>query len=87
VSRISPDSAVNALHPTSALTGGLDLLHYWDNKNYFAEAKIVASQLKGSQDAILKRPLGPIHRFQRPDASYLEVDSTREQLGGHVGLV
>ncbi|RLD95614.1 MAG: hypothetical protein DRJ29_02315 [Bacteroidetes bacterium] len=87
VNRISPDSAVYALHPTAALTGGMDLLHYWDNKNYFAEAKIVASQLQGSQDAILKKQLGPIHRFQRSDASYLEIDSAREQLGGHGGLI
>ncbi len=87
VNRISADSAVEAILPTEALTGGLDLLHYWDNKNYFAEAKFVGSQLQGSQEAILQKQLGPIHRFQRPDATYLELDSTREQLGGHGGLV
>ncbi|MCP4647346.1 MAG: hydrolase, partial [bacterium] len=87
VNRISADSAVEAFLPTEALTGGLDLLHYWDNKNYFAEAKVIGSHLQGSQDAILQKQLGPIHRFQRPDATYLELDSAREQLGGHGGLV
>lgn len=87
VNRISPDSAVEAFLPTSAFTGGLDLLHYWDNKNYLAEAKFMGSQLQGSQDAILLKQMGPIHRYQRPDASYLEVDSTREQLGGHGALI
>jgi len=87
VNRISPDSAVEALVPTEAFTGGLDLLHYWDNKNYYAEAKLIGSQLQGSQGAMLEKQLGPIHRFQRPDAGYLELDSTREQLGGHGGLI
>ena len=87
VNRISPDSAVETLLPTEAFSGGLDLLHYWDNKNYYAEAKILGSQLQGSQDAILKKQLGPIHRFQRPDATYLDLDSTREQLSGHGGLI
>ena len=87
VNRILPDSAVEKLLPTAAITGGLDLLHYWDNKNYYAEAKFLGSQLQGSQDAILKKQLGPIHRFQRPDATYLDLDSTREQLGGHGGLI
>jgi len=87
VNRISPDSAIAALKPTAAVSGGLDLLHYWNNKNYFVEAKSIASQLQGSSESILKKQLGPIHRYQRPDADYLEVDSLREQLAGHGGLV
>ena len=87
VNRLSPDSAVETLLPSAALTGGLDLLHYWDNKNYFLEVKSAASQLQGSQDAMLQKQLGPIHRFQRPDATYLEVDSTREQIAGLGGLI
>jgi hypothetical protein len=87
VNRISADDEVQALIPSAAVTGGLDLLHYWDNKNYFFEAKTLASQLQGSTDAILQNQLGPIHRFQRPDADYLELDSTREHLGGAGGLI
>jgi len=87
VNRISPDSAVDMLKPRAAVSGGLDLLHYWNNKNYFLEVKSIANQLQGSSESILKKQLGPIHRYQRPDADYLEVDSLREQLGGHGGLV
>jgi len=76
-----------ALQPTSAISGGLDLLHYWDNKNYFLEVKTIASQMQGSSTAILQKQLSPIHDFQRPDADYLEVDSTREQLSGLGGLI
>ena len=87
VNRISPDSAIDMLKPTAAISGGLDLLHYWDNKNYFLEVKSIASSLQGSSESILKKQLGPIHRYQRPDADYLQVDSLREQLAGHGGLI
>jgi hypothetical protein len=87
VNRISPDSAVSELLPTMAVSGGVDLLHYWDNKNYFVEAKTIASQLQGSKEAILEKQLSHIHRFQRPDADYLVVDSLRESLAGSGGLV
>ncbi|MEA3460908.1 MAG: DUF5916 domain-containing protein, partial [Bacteroidota bacterium] len=87
VNRFSSDSVSELLLPASAINGGLDLLHYWDNKNYFLEAKAIASQLNGSADAILQKQLSNTHRFQRPDADYLEVDSLREQLGGHGALI
>ena len=87
VNRISPDSAIDKLKPGSAVSGGVDLLHYWDNKNYYFEVKSIASQLAGSQDAILIKQLAHTHRYQRTDADYLEVDSLREQLTGHGALV
>jgi len=87
VNRFSSDSVSEFLLPSSAISGGLDLLHYWDNKNYFMEAKTIASQMNGSADAILQKQLSHTHRFQRPDAGYLEVDSLREYLGGHGALI
>jgi hypothetical protein len=87
VNRVSADEAVRALLPSAAVTGGLDLLHYWNNKNYFFEVKTIASQLQGSTEAIMQKQLGPIHRFQRPGADYLELDSTRKHLGGLGGLI
>jgi hypothetical protein len=86
VNRISSDSVSSLLLPASAVSGGLDLLHYWDNKNYYMEVKAIASQMNGSSEAILEKQLSYNHLYQRPDASYLEVDSLREQLGGHGGL-
>jgi len=87
VYRISPDSTSERLLPSRAISGGLDLLQYWKNKDYFLEAKAIASQLNGSPEAILIKQLSHIHRFQRPDADHLEVDDTRESLGGHGGLL
>jgi len=87
VKRFSSDSVSKLLLPSNALSGGLDLLHYWNNKNYYMEVKTIASQMNGSAEAILQKQLSHTHRYQRPDADYLEVDSLREQLGGHGALV
>ncbi len=87
VNRITSDSLLTQMLPSYAVSGGLDLLHYWKNKNYYFQVKSLASQLNGSQEAILQKQLSPIQLFQRPDADYLSVDSTLERLGGHGGLV
>jgi len=87
VNRFSSDSAISALLPSEAMSGGLDVLHYWKNKNYYLEAKSVASTLHGTPEAILVKQLENSHRFQRPDAEYLGVDSTRERLSGHGSLL
>jgi hypothetical protein len=87
VNRFSNDSVSTRVLPSSAISGGLDLLHYWDNKNYFLEVKAIASQLNGSKEAILEKQLSNTHRYQRPDADYLKVDSLREQLAGHGAFV
>lgn len=87
VSRISGDSVSTELLPSSAITGGFDLLHQWRNRNYFLKVKAIASQLDGSQEAILKKQLTHNHLFQRPDANHIEVDSLMERLSGHGGLI
>jgi hypothetical protein len=86
VNRISADSVSRERLPGTAVSGGLDLLHYWNNRNYFFEVKTIASRLTGSPEAILRKQIGHIHRFQRPDADYLEFDSLRDDLAGHGGL-
>jgi hypothetical protein len=87
VNRFSSDSVSELILPSNALSGGLDLLHYWDNKNYFLEVKSIASQMNGSPEAILQKQLSHTHRFQRLDADHLKVDSLREHLGGHGAIV
>ncbi len=78
VSRISQDSISRELLPSSAISGGLDFIHNWKNREYFFEAKTLASRLDGSPEAILRKQLAHNHRFQRPDADYLEPDSVRK---------
>lgn len=87
VNRFTSDSILTKMLPAYAVSGGLDLLQYWNNKNYYFQVKALGSQMQGSQEAILRKQLSAIQLFQRSDANYLSVDSTREQLGGHGGLI
>ena len=54
--------------PTDAITGGLDLLHHWNDKEFFVNAKIVGSYVKGSQEAVRALQESAAHYFQRPGA-------------------
>lgn len=68
----------------SAQTGGIDLLHQWQDRNWYFGANFVMSQVKGSQEAILKTQRSIPHLFQR-GASHLQLDSTRTSLTGTGG--
>jgi hypothetical protein len=68
-----------------AYTGGLDLLHQWKDKKYFVDARAVGSYVQGEPVAIKNLQESPARYFQRPGASYLAYDSTRNQLSGFGG--
>lgn len=70
-----------------ANTAGLDVMQYFDNKNYYVQFNGMFSNLVGSQKAIAQKQESHIHRFQRPDASHLELDTTRTSLTGSSGYV
>nr|WP_242610701.1 DUF5916 domain-containing protein [Aquimarina brevivitae] len=69
----------------AAYTGGLDFRHNWKDRKYFVEGNIVASQVKGSPEAIAATQQELTHLFQRVDASHVEVDPTRTSLTGTGG--
>ncbi len=73
--------------PASAYTGGVNMTRYWDNKNYFVTVKGIFSSIHGSKEAITDLQTNATHNFQRPDASHLEVDSTRTSMSGHGGTL
>lgn len=66
----------------AAYSGGLDLVHRWKNRAWRLRANFVASQVRGSEQAILRTQTAFEHLFQRPDADHLTVDSTRRSLTG-----
>lgn len=86
VERDINDPNLNFLHQ-SALSGGVDILHRWNNREWFFSAKTLFSQVKGSQEAILETQTSFEHLFQRDGASHLEVDSTATSLVGTGGTV
>ena len=73
--------------PAAAYTGGVNMTHYWDNKNYFFTIRGIFSSIYGSQEAITELQTNPTHNFQRPDATHLQVDSSLTSLSGHGGTL
>lgn len=84
--RFIHDSNLNFLN-RDAFTGGLDLLHQWHDKEFYVDAKLVGSDIKGNTDAIKALQTSSARYYQRPDASYIHYDSTRTQLSGNGGRV
>ncbi len=80
------DTPLSSLHE-SAYSGGLDLIHWMKERTYLLTANVIFSQVKGSPEAILNTQTSFEHYFQRPDASYLEVDSNATALSGHGGTL
>jgi hypothetical protein len=79
------DSPALRLLNRNAYTGGVDLMHFWSDKTFFISAQAIFSQIYGSEDALNILQTTPAHYFQRPDAGYLEMDSSRVNMNGHGG--
>ncbi|NJC27109.1 DUF5916 domain-containing protein [Neolewinella antarctica] len=71
----------------SAYSGGVDLVHRWKDRAWQMRVNLLASQVRGSEQAITRTQRSFEHLFQRPDASHLGVDSTRTSLEGTGGTV
>ncbi|HEX2396336.1 MAG TPA: DUF5916 domain-containing protein, partial [Bacteroidales bacterium] len=70
----------------NAFVGGVDLLHYFKNREYFIDFKGMLSHINGSSAAMILLQNNALHYFQRPDASgYLGVDTMRTSLSGSGG--
>ncbi len=74
----------NSLH-RNAFTGGLDFLHYWNNRTWYVRGNLVFSHVQGTQEAILRTQTAFEHLFQRTGASEVAVDSSRTSLTGMGG--
>ena len=81
------NEALTALLHRSAYSGGVDLLHRWNDRSWYLGINAVASQVHGSEDAIARTQTAFERLFQRPDAEHLSVDSSRTSLSGHGGTV
>lgn len=73
--------------PASAYTGGVNMSHYWDNKNYGFTMKGIFSTIHGSTESITELQTSSTHNFQRPDATHLKVDSSLTSLSGQGGTL
>ena len=73
--------------PSAAYTGGFDFKHQWNNRDWYAGGNLVWSYINGSAKAMQHTQESITHLFQRVDADYLGVDSTRTSLAGTGGNV
>jgi len=71
----------------NAYTGGVDLFHQWHDKEFYIEAKLVGSNIRGKADAMIALQQSAARYYQRPDAHYLHYDSTAGMLSGTGGSV
>ncbi|MCD6117286.1 carbohydrate binding family 9 domain-containing protein [bacterium] len=70
-----------------ATTGGIDINHSWHNRSYILQFISIFSHISGSTDAILDAQTSPVRYFQRPDADYVNLDSSRTNLNGFGGTL
>ena len=71
----------------NAYTGGIDFLHQWHDKEYYLDAKLVASSITGSREAMTNLQQSSARYYQRPDIQYAHLDTTSNRLSGYGGDV
>jgi len=71
--------------PGSAWAGRLDLERRSAGRQWRIRGRLLASEIRGSRAAIQRAQTAPARFYQRPDAGYVDLDSTRTALSGHAG--
>jgi hypothetical protein len=72
---------------SSAYLGGLDAQHSWGRRAWTVSGYLAASKVLGSRSVITGTQLSSARYYQRPDADYLSLDTTRTSLGGTMGAL
>lgn len=84
VNRQLDETQLTDLHK-QAYTAGVSLRHSDEAHRWRIDARTYASYVQGSTQAISNTQLSPSHLFQRPDAPWVNYDSTRTYLFGNGG--
>ena len=84
--RLDGTGMENDLH-RSAYSGGTEVVHRWDDRTWELRGQFHFSHVAGTRTAITGTQRSFEHLFGRPDADYLEVDTTLTALTGHSGEV
>lgn len=71
----------------SAYSGGLDFRHQWQDKTYYLDVRTSFSHIRGDEEAITAAQEASQRYYQRPDADYVHLDTSRTSLSGHGGTV
>jgi hypothetical protein len=87
VHRNLDSDALDASLRSAAYSGGVDLFHQWDERNWTLNGFLAGSHVRGNENAILTTQLLPYHYFARPDAGHVQLDSSLTSLSGFAGAV
>lgn len=82
--RFISDNSLDFL-ASDAFTGGIDLMHYMKDKEFYLDAKLLGSFIDGSKTAIKALQESSARYYQRPGADYLPYDTTSTSLRGTGG--
>ncbi len=69
----------------SAFTGGIDVKHQWNDRDWYAGGNLIFSRVNGSVEAIARTQQTITHLFQRVGADHVSVDEDRTSLTGTGG--
>ena len=69
----------------NAFSGGLDLLHRFDDNKFLIDARLLGSYVNGSKTAMNVLQESSARYYQRPGADYLDYDTSRTSLSGTGG--
>ena len=84
VNRVIKESNLEFM-PSNAYTGGLDLRHYWRDKEFYVDGRLIGSYLNGTTQSMTVLQESSARYYQRPGADYLDYDTTRTTLSGYGG--
>ena len=85
VHRDLADSALALRLRSSAYVAGFDFGHLFANNSWDVSGSIVGSRINGTEDVLTAAQRSSARYYNRPDASYLEVDSSATVLTGWNG--
>ncbi|MFO8173539.1 MAG: DUF5916 domain-containing protein [Longimicrobiales bacterium] len=65
-----------------AFSGGVDFEHTWNNREWAFHGFLAGSHVRGDSTALIRLQRESNHYFHRPDALYVEMDSTATSMTG-----
>ncbi len=83
VNRNLHDTVFKNLLRSSADVGSLDFEHRWANRQWALTGAISGSSINGNRSVIRSAQVSSARYYQRPDASYLSIDTAASSLRGN----
>jgi hypothetical protein len=85
--RLLGDSGLASFLHRQALVSGLDFTHTWAKRTWVMSGLVAGSNVSGTARALTGTQRSSVHNYQRPDADYLGVDSSRTNLAGYTAAL